>query len=77
MCSKTNKFPTEKTKKTPIEFGGFGNLYKHTHTHTHILTAIRLTLFTRPLAGDNLRLFLLLGKGSRFALFPETMSINK
>ena len=73
MCSKTNKFPTEKTKKPPIEFGGFGNLFKHTHTHTHthILTASRLPLFTSLLAGDNLRLFLLLGKGSRFALFPE------
>ena len=35
MCLKSNIFPTEKTKKTPIKLGGFGNLFKHTHTHTH------------------------------------------
>ena len=35
MPYKTNRFPTEKTQKTPIKFGGFGNLFKHTHTHTH------------------------------------------
>jgi len=63
MCSKSNKFPAEKMKKTPIKFGGFGNLFKH----THILTASRLPLFTRPHAGDNLRLFFHFGKGSRFA----------
>ena len=71
MCSKTNKFSTEKTKETPIKFGGFGNLFKH----THILTANRLPLFTRPLAGDNLRLFYHFGKESRFAFLQAKLEI--
>ena len=76
MPYKSNRFPTEKAKKTPIIFGGFGNLFKHTHTHTHILTDNRLLLFTRPHAGDNLRLFLQLGKESRFA-FSRNPEINQ
>ena len=75
MCSKSNRFLSEKAKKTPIKFGGFGNLFKHTHTHTHththILTASRLPLFTRSLVGDNLRLFFHFGKEIRFAFSHE------
>ena len=42
MLSKPNNFLTFNMKKTPIKFGGFGNLYKHTHTHTHTHTHIQL-----------------------------------
>lgn len=45
-------FPTKKTKKTPIKFGGFGNLYKHTHSHR---PSPHINLRTR--AGDNLPVF--------------------
>ena len=33
MSSKPNIFPTFTLKKTPIKFGGFGNLFTHTHIH--------------------------------------------
>ena len=31
MSAKTNKYSVAEAKKTPIKFGGFGNLFKHTH----------------------------------------------
>jgi len=68
MSYKSNTFPSAKTKKTPIKFGGFGNLFKHTHTFSPPVGSL---YFTRPRAGDNLRLFLHFGKEGRFALFVK------
>ena len=42
MSSKSNKFSASDPKKTPIKFGGFGNLYKHTHTFNLISLPSRL-----------------------------------